>query len=156
MSNFSVCHNVFKSCLLQRCQKASICGKGFMLSIMTSEMQDTKQAILFCIHRNTKIIVFQLWNLWIMINNDNKDVCCNRMNTSLVHLSLIRLAFGCLSVAINQMSTFPTWLTSSIYQVKETQTNVYFPTWLTSSIWLTLSHIRQICSRRLWTHFVKK
>ena len=30
LSNFSFCHNVFKSRLLLRHQKASICGKGFM------------------------------------------------------------------------------------------------------------------------------
>ena len=28
LSNFSFCHNVFKSCLQQRRQKASVCGKG--------------------------------------------------------------------------------------------------------------------------------
>ena len=28
LSNFSFCHGVFKSCLLQMCQNASIGGKG--------------------------------------------------------------------------------------------------------------------------------
>ena len=34
MSNFSFCHKVFKRSLLQRHQKASICGKGFRTMAM--------------------------------------------------------------------------------------------------------------------------
>ena len=32
LNNFYFCHKVFKSCLLLRCQKMSICGKGLSLS----------------------------------------------------------------------------------------------------------------------------
>ena len=42
LSNFSLCHAVFKGLLLQRRQKASICGKGFMwfidIHVSTSAM----------------------------------------------------------------------------------------------------------------------
>ena len=31
LNNFSFCHNVFKSCMLQRHQKASVCGKGLSM-----------------------------------------------------------------------------------------------------------------------------
>ena len=38
MSNFSFCHNVFRSRLLQRCQKASVCGKGFVKYIVSLDI----------------------------------------------------------------------------------------------------------------------
>ena len=89
MINFSFCHNDFKSCLLQRCRKASVCGKGLSIT-----------------HEN--------------LNHEG--------------------------------ITGPPWFSCAWSNMTEK----LLKQCLRHKCAITLSFIRQSCSRQLWTYFVKK
>ena len=82
-------HNVFKSSLLKRCQKESVCGKGLMYVKLSASVACIDLASFY--NNSIQIsfnLFFIIYVLWLLFSCDNYSVCFKSISNSICNFNL--------------------------------------------------------------------